>query len=148
MILLLSLLGWIAVQASATEAPDQTLLDAAADQNRAVILFNDALLTMQSAARAAAYQKTSISLDALQADLSAFTERLDELDVAYRPVHQAHGLLMRSREGGEVPGTQSPTMDCISGASPSAILLWGELGAKSACIRILHSSCVSVLYTY
>ena len=73
MILLLSLLGWIAVQASATEAPDQTLLDAAVDQNRAVILFNDALLTMQSAARAAAYQKTSISLDALQADLSAFT---------------------------------------------------------------------------
>lgn len=131
MILLLSLLGWIAVQASATEAPDQTLLDAAVDQNRAVILFNDALLTMQSAARAA-----------------AFTERLDELDVAYRPIHQAHGLLMRSREGGEVPGTQSPTMDCISGASPSASLLWGELRVKSACIRILHSSCVSVLYTY
>lgn len=96
--------GAVRGQEEPTDAATQVLHDAAADQNRAVILFNEALLTFQSADRASAYRGTpSSTSDALQADLAAFETRLDELDLAYRPVHQAHGLLMRSREGGEAP---------------------------------------------
>ena len=107
---LLGLILWLPAVGFSQEVDEniarQALLDAAADQNRAVILFNDALLTFQSAVRGSAYW-SHIGLptqsSVLQADLAAFETRLDELDLAYRPVHQAHGLLMRSREGGETP---------------------------------------------
>jgi len=103
LILTLSVPGVVFSQILDEETSQRSLLDAAADQNRAVILLNDAILTVQGTVRAATYQGSEFEADVLLADLLAFENRLEQMELTYHPLHQAHGLQMRSRAGGHIP---------------------------------------------
>ena len=90
----------------AAPLPTQVLYDTGVTQSRAVILYNETLMTLDACRRVLAYVSAwleepldeSPALDDLTTIAAKFARDLGELEARYHPIHQAYGLLIRDRE--------------------------------------------------